>query len=284
MATRRPFPRCACPLRLTVLSRWWSGWRTRREERTLERRAIPDGLWQLTLARYPFLARRDAADLEHLRRLATLFLAGKEFHGAQDMPLTDDIAVAIAAQACLLVLRLDLRLYDGFVGIVVHPDEVVAQREVMDEDGIVHQYDETLSGEAMAGGPVMLSWHDVENAGESAEWGYNVVIHEFAHVLDMADGQADGIPPLRDRAARIAWSGVMNAAFDEFRARVDTDEETLLDPYGATGIDEFFAVASEAFFVAPDHVLSEHPELYRLLAGYYGQDPLASAREAIPAP
>ncbi|HJV60518.1 MAG TPA: M90 family metallopeptidase, partial [Albitalea sp.] len=182
-----------------MLDRLWSGWRRRREQRTLERRAIPDALWQLTLLRYPFLARRDDADQAQLRRLATLFLAEKEFHGAQGLVVTDEIAVAIAAQACLPVLRLGLQLYAGFVGIVVHPDEVVAQREVMDEDGIVHQYDETLAGEAMGGGPVMLSWHDVQAAGESAEWGYNVVIHEFAHVLDMGDGEADGVPPLPDR-------------------------------------------------------------------------------------
>jgi hypothetical protein len=78
------------------------------------------------------------------------------------------------------------------VGIVVHPDEVVAQREVMDDDGVVHAYDEVLAGEAMEGGPVMLSWRDVADAGETAASGYNVVIHEFAHVLDMGDGAADG--------------------------------------------------------------------------------------------
>ncbi|HEV7915780.1 MAG TPA: M90 family metallopeptidase [Albitalea sp.] len=250
--------------------------RRARDERLLRRRAIPDALWDLTLARYPFLARRSAADLAALRELATLFLTQKEFHGAQGLQVDDEIAVAIAAQACLPVLRLGLQSYSAFVGIVVHPDEVVARREVMDEDGIVHRYDETLSGEAMEGGPIMLSWRDVEAAGESAEWGYNVVIHEFAHVLDMADGAPDGVPLLPDRAARSEWSRVIDAEYVAFCERVDAGDDTLLDPYGAESVDEFFAVASEVFFVAPDEMKLEHPQLYALFAGYYRQDPAAA--------
>jgi Mlc titration factor MtfA (ptsG expression regulator) len=256
-----------------MLDRWWSTLRRMRDERTLRKRPIPDTLWELTLARYPFLARRSAEDRAALRELATLFLAQKEFTGAQGLAITDEIAVAIAAQACLPVLKLGLDAYSGFVGIVVHPDEVVARREVMDEDGVVHHYDETLTGEAMEGGPVMLSWHDVESAGESAEWGYNVVVHEFAHVLDMADGMADGVPLLPHRAARDAWRRTIGAEYAAFCERVDAGEDTLLDPYGAEAVDEFFAVASEVFFVAPGELQLEHPELYALLASYYRQDP-----------
>jgi Mlc titration factor MtfA (ptsG expression regulator) len=163
-------------------------WQAHREAKVLARRAIPDPLWQLTLARLPFLAQRSDADLAELRRLASLFLDQKEFTGADGLVVDDAMAVCIAAQAVLPVLQLGLAPYDGFVGIVVHPDEVVARREVMDDDGVVHAYDEVLAGEAMEGGPVMLSWRDVADAGETAHQGYNVVIHEFAHVLDMADG------------------------------------------------------------------------------------------------
>lgn len=257
-----------------VIGRLFSGLRRMRDERTLRRRAIPDDLWALTIARYPFLGKRNADDLASLRELATLFLAEKEFHGAQGFAITDEIAVAIAAQACLPILRLGLSHYDGFVGIVVHPDEVVARREVMDDDGIVHHYDETVTGEAMEGGPVMLSWHDVAAAGESAEYGYNVVIHEFAHVLDMRDGAANGIPPLPDRTSREAWAAVIDAEFNDFCDLVDAGHETLLDPYGSEGVDEFFAVASEVFFVAPADLKAEHPLLYQLFADYYKQSPI----------
>lgn len=252
-------------------------WQAHREARVLARRAIPEPLWQLTLTRLPFLAARPADDLAELRRLASLFLDQKEFTGAGGLVVDDAMAVCIAAQAVLPVLRFGLAPYAGFVGIVVHPDEVVARREVMDDDGVVHAYDELLAGEAMAGGPVMLSWTDVAESGESADWGYNVVIHEFAHVLDMGDGEADGVPPLASAAAREAWLAVMAPAFERLCADVDAGYETLLDPYGATGMDEFFAVASETFFVNARPLRAEHPGLYALLAGYYRQDPAAHA-------
>jgi Mlc titration factor MtfA (ptsG expression regulator) len=251
----------------------WQRLRQRSEQRAVERRAIPDAIWQLTLARYPFLARRCAADLLELRRLSSLFLDSKEFSGAHDMEVADDMAVAIAAQACLPVLRLGLRPYEGFVGIVVHPDEVQVRREFVDDDGIVHEYDDVLAGEAMEGGPVMLSWRDVSEAGESADWGYNVVVHEFAHVLDMGDGLADGIPPLPSAAERRHWQAVLMADYEAFCERVDAGEDTTLDPYGADSPEEFFAVASEAFFVTPQDMRAEHPALYEMLAGFYGQDP-----------
>lgn len=253
-----------------MIAGWW---RRRREAYTLRHRAIPDALWALTLARYPFIARRSNSDRHRLRELATLFLADKEFAGMQGLEVDDGMAVAIAAQACLPILSLGLAQYGAFKGIVVHPDIVVARREVMDEDGIVRHYDEELAGEAMEGGPVMLTWRDVADAGDSAQWGYNVVVHEFAHVLDMRDGAPDGVPLLPDRAARERWLAVLEPEWREFCERVDAGEQTLIDPYGAEAIDEFFAVASELFFVDASAMLGEHPALYELLAGYYRQDP-----------
>ena len=136
--------------------RWRSAWAQRREAHALRRRAIPEPLWQLTLLRYPFLSRRSPQDLTELRRLCSLFLASKEFHGVAGFEVSDEVAVAVAAQACLPVLHLGLDWYSGFVGIVMHADEVVAQREYIDADGVVHQYEEELAGEAMEGGPLML--------------------------------------------------------------------------------------------------------------------------------
>lgn len=260
-----------------MIGRWLSRLRERREQRIVERRTISDALWLETLQALPFITRRSEADLTELRRLSSLFLDEKEFSGAGGLEVTDAIALRIAVQACLPVLRLGLAPYRGFVGIVVHPDEVVAPREVVDDDGVVHQYDEVLSGEAMGGGPLMLSWTDVRDAGESADWAYNVVIHEFAHVIDMADGEADGVPPLASLAARRHWETVLDEAFQSFCHRVDEGRATTLDPYGASGIDEFFAVAVEAFFVAPEGMRDEHPRLYELFAGYFRQDPAPTA-------
>ena len=244
-----------------------------RERRALARRAIPDAMWELTLLRLPFLARLDDAERAELRRLCSLFLDRKQFHGVGGLEVTDEMALLIAAQACLPVLKLGLHFYDGFVGIVVHRDEVVAQRSHTDEDGIVHEYEENLTGEAMSGGPLMLAWADVRDAAEGADWGYNVVIHEFAHVIDMASGPVDGVPPLPDAAARERWIEVIDSAWEDFCALVDDGVDTVVDPYGAEAVEEFFAVAVEAFFVAAVPFKRESPALYELLAGYFRQDP-----------
>lgn len=236
--------------------------------------SIPDTLWQGALARYPFLARRPESELLQLRTLTQRFLADKEFHGAQGFQITDEVAVDIAAQAVLPVLHLGLNWYDDFVGIVVHPDEVVARRETVDDTGVVHHYDEVLAGEAMEGGPVMLSWRDVASAGDAAHEGYNVVIHEFVHKLDMRDGTPDGCPPMASAQARRDWLAVLQPAYEAFREKVIIAERfggepTWLDPYGAESIDEFLAVTSEAYFVSRDRFALEFPPLEPLLDGFF---------------
>ncbi len=253
--------------------------RQRRETRTLSNRAIPDLLWHLTLARFPFLGWRTAAETAKLRELATLFLAKKEFTGTHGLEVSDEMAVAIAAQACVPVLHLGLDWYDRFVGIVVHANEVVAHRETMDEDGVVHAYDEELTGEAVLGGPITLSWSHVAGIELDDDVVYNVVIHEFVHVLDMRTGVADGVPPLHNRAAHANWVEVISAEYEAFCDRVDDGDDTLLDPYGANAPEEFFAVASEAFFTAPRGLKFEHPRLYSLLQGFFLQDPAKHERQ-----
>lgn len=252
---------------------WWRAWQAWREEAAVARKPIPDDLWKRTLVRYPFLQRRDARDAALLRRMTSLFLDHKEFSAVGGLRLSDAMVVSIAAQAVLPVLRLGLQCYDGFVGIVVHPDQVAARREWTDEDGIVHEYDEVLSGEAMPGGPVMLSWLDVRGAGHTASQGYNVVIHEFAHVLDMADGVADGVPLLGPHLSGTQWRTTLAEEFQRFAQRVAEGACTVLDAYGAQSEEEFFAVASESFFVDPVRMQEEHPALYEMLARYYRQDP-----------
>lgn len=252
---------------------WWSTWRQWREQRTLAQRAIPDALWSSTLDRYPFLATLPLDEATRLREMATLFLDCKEFTGAGGLEVTDEMAVAVAAQACLPVLHLGLGWYDGFVGIVMHADEVVARRNVMDENGVVHDYDEALTGEAMDGGPITLSWRDVAEAGQTATGGYNVVIHEFVHVLDLRNGEFDGIPPLPDRQRLAHWKQVLTASYARFCRQVDAGLDTLLDPYGAESPGEFFAVACESFFVAGPALKVQEPYLYDILRGFFQQDP-----------
>ena len=252
---------------------WWQRLSTWRQTKVQARHTPPEPLWAMVLEYYPFLTTLSAPEKERLKSLVTQFLAQKQFSGAQGLQVTDEIAVAISAQACLPLLNLSLDLYDGFVGIVVHPDEVVATRKWMDDDGVVHEWEEPLSGEAMEGGPVMLSWHDALWLSDSSDAAYNVVLHEFAHVLDLRKGWADGTPPLPSAQAHSAWQAGLQAAFDAFKDRLDQGLPSVVDDYGAEAIDEFFAVACEAFFVQGYALKREQADLYALLAGYFHQDP-----------
>lgn len=246
-------------------------WRS--ESSILRHRPIPDPLWAQTLAHYPFLAWRSLEQQQRLRALSTLFLARKQFVPAGGLEITDEMAVAIAAQACLPVMRLGLGAYAHMGHIVVHPDQVVAHREVMDDAGVVHQYDEVLAGEAMPDGPVMLSWHDVQQA-RNLEHGYNVVVHEFAHALDMIGGELDGTPPLPADISQAQWRDVMWQGFDRHSEALARGEDTWLDPYAAeAGLVEFFPVVTEAFFVAPWALRADFADVYALLARFFGEDP-----------
>jgi hypothetical protein len=233
--------------------------------------AVSDELWQATLGALPFLEALTVDEKKRLKSLVEAFLAEKQFSAAGGLELDDAICVAIAAQGCLPVLELGLSAYRDWVGIVVYPDEFVVPRRIEDEDGVVHEYDDVLAGESWQGGPLIVSWHDATLAGA----GYNVVIHEFAHKLDMLDGEADGVPALHSGLTRVAWDAVFLPAWDDFCARVDAGEETIIDPYAGESPAEFFAVVSEHFFETPDVVAGEYPALYALFRAYYRQDPLA---------
>ena len=252
---------------------------------------IPHALWLSTLQHYPFLNDLPLQDQGKLRTLAALFLKHKQFQGGHGMVVTDAMAVAIAAQACLPLLHWGepaqaLGWYSDFVGIVVHPGAVVARRDVTDEAGVVHHYAEHLVGEAMERGPVMLSWQDVQQAGHSAAHGTNVVVHEFAHKLDMRSGTPDGCPPLPAgfmgsrgaRAAHAAWWAVWEPEYTQFREKVLIAERfggarPWLDAYGATAPAEFFAVACEAYFVNRTRFAQEFPALIPLLDAFFRPGP-----------
>lgn len=250
----------------------WRRWWQRLAGTPADPQRIAQALWDHTLNQYPFLAERSPQALDRLRALSSQFLADKEFTGAHGLQVSDEMALAIAAQACLPVLHLGLHWYSDFKGIVVHPTAMLAPREVQDETGLVHHYTEALSGEAMPGGPVTLSWEDVTRAG--AGEAYNVVIHEFAHKLDMRDGVADGCPPLPSAALRQRWPKCMQAAFDNFvealeKAERFGGEPPWLDAYAATAPAEFFAVACEAYFVQRERFGQDFPELLGLFDAFF---------------
>ncbi|MBV8665002.1 MAG: zinc-dependent peptidase [Burkholderiaceae bacterium] len=277
--------------------------------RTLFRRNkpnIPAELWQSCVNRLPFLRNLPVADLARLKNLSEQLLATKTITGAAGLEITDEIAVMIVAQAALLVLNLTLDLYEDMPGIVVYPSAFLVKQKQMDGAGVMHEWGEALAGQAIdAGGAVVLSWEDV--MGSTDFWSRrNVVIHEFAHKIDMQRGRANGCPRFlagyHEGLQVETWQRVFAAAYNDFRRRVLSlerplpdhpalAEETLrqlheagrrplpMDTYAAKNPAEFFAVASEVFFVAPSGLAIDYPDVYRLLARYYRQEPIAAPTE-----
>jgi len=246
-----------------------------RRARTLERVALPDDLWQEALDRLEFLKDFTPQDIVRLRERVTLFLNEKAIVGAKGFAVTPLMRVLIALQACVLILELDLAYYDGWDNIVVYPDEFVPGYEYEDEAGVVHVRDDALAGEAWEGGPVLLSWADVEASANWETAGMNLVIHEFAHKLDMANGEVDGMPPLPAPMSRAVWAEALTEAYRDFCLRIDEGEHTAIDPYAAENPGEFFAVLSEVFFVEPLLLRDEYPLVYEQFAFFYRQDPAA---------
>ena len=232
--------------------------------------AIDPAQWQRVEAGLPFLDHLSDAEHSRLREMALNFIDLKEWHGAQGLALTPDMQLSIALQACLPVLNLGLESYNGWVGVIVYPGDFVVPRSQMSEDGVMHEFDDEVAGEAWEGGPVLLSWFDQPEQAD----GMNVVIHEFAHKLDMLNGPPDGLPPLHEGMRRQAWADAFEPAYADFCDRVDAGEDTWIDPYAAESPAEFFAVTSEVFFEAPEVLHAEYPAVYEQLRQFYRQDPL----------
>lgn len=222
---------------------------------------------------YPVFFGLSPSELDRLRELAGSMLADKKLSPVGGAwPDTLQIA-AIAAQAVLPILHLGYDWYAGWNEIILYPEQFVPDREITDDFGVVHRVRHPLSGEAWQGGPLVLSLDDVAYSGHCQ--GYNVVIHEFAHKLDMKNGAADGLPPLHGGMTAAVWSAAFNAAYADFCRRVDRGVDTAIDPYAADSPAEFFAVVSEYFFEQPAVLFQDYPAVYQQMRLFYRQDPLA---------
>ena len=244
-------------------------WRNRR---IIQRSSVTQGQWRLALESLPFLSDLTANDLHRLREKATLFCHRKNFEGAHDLVVTEAMRLNIALQACLPILNLDLEVYDGWASIIIYPASFAPDRVYVDESGIEHHVRRDLSGEAWHRGPVLLAWDDVEYA--ALDDGSNLVIHEFAHKLDMQNGDANGFPPLHNEMDIETWTEVFSAGFENLRRQCERGVDIDIDCYAASSPAEYFAVLSELFFMRPDVLAQRYPRVYDQLRQYYRQDPL----------
>ena len=234
---------------------------------------IDDTLWYAALADCALARRLSAADRERLRVLAARFLQRKRFHPI-DMELGAKPRLLIAMLACLPVLNLGFRALRGWQGVVVYPGEFKVRHSHHDgRTGVVTERDQILSGEAWQIGPLVLSWATIEHDLAQPWDGFNVVIHEIAHKLDMLDGPPDGVPPLPRSVRWRAWIDTFQQAFDRLSRAVHRGEATPIDAYAATNPGEYFAVVSELHFSDPRQLEAAEPGVAALLRGYYGPSP-----------
>jgi len=250
-----------------------------REQRQLRNARIPVALWQRVVDDALSHFHLNEHELHQLRELASLFLLRKTISGAGGIEVDDYMRAVIASQACLLILNLDLDYFNGWVEVIVYPDAFIVNREERDENGIIHNKRSVLGGEAWGRGPLILSWKDARPDahihGNMNDRGSNVILHEFAHKLDMLDGSADGTPPLHPDMELRTWIDTFTETYNRLREQIRNFHRTDINPYAAENPAEFFAVISEEFFEAPEKLHHNHADVYQQLRLFYRQDPLS---------
>jgi MtfA peptidase len=198
-----------------------------------------------------------------------IFLAEKNWEGCAGLVITDEIKVTIAGQASLLSLAWKDFHFDAVISILVYPAAYRAKGREEFGDALPTE----RVGEAFGRETVVLSWRDSRADARGARDGRNVVLHEFAHILDMEDGLPDGVPHLNSDSLRATWRTCIHREIERMQQSLLARRGTLLDPYAVESPPEFFAVATESFFELALDFQREMPEFYRLMSDYYGQDP-----------
>jgi hypothetical protein len=249
------------------------GWLKERRRKRIASEPFPPE-WDAIIDAYvPLAGALNMSERQRLRELVQIFIAEKTWEGCSGLDLTEEMQVIVAANACLLVLDRGIDLYKDVDSILLYPSTVITppRRPFMFETvrtPIGHA--RAISGEAMLHGPVVLSWDSVV-AGTHWDATSNVVIHELAHKIDMADGSVDGTPPLGSDRELADWARVWSAAYRDLVARVEYGMPHSIDAYGATNEAEFFAVATETYFLNPAGLRADYPELFAQLDGLYGR-------------
>jgi Mlc titration factor MtfA (ptsG expression regulator) len=246
----------------------------------LFRRRAPAGLsadGRRALGALAWVGALSAEERARLETLVARYVGRWGWEGCAGLVVTDEMRVAVAAQAARLAVGMDGDPFRNVRTVLVYPSAFVTPNERRDELGIVSDR-MVESGEAWHGrGPVIVSWDDAREGLDVGNDGSNVLLHEFAHKLDMLDGWADGTPPMSSRAEHALWTRTMTEEFERLRHALAEGRAGVLRDYAATNPAEFFAVATEAFFERPDDVKRRAPALYERLAAYYRQDPASAA-------
>lgn len=244
------------------------------------RRGLPDGWEQILDQRSAQWRLLGDDERRRLGELAEWLLVDKRWEAARDFELTDEVRTVVSAHASLLILGLDESWYDGIGSIVVRAGSMTQRTGSSGPiRGIVNGSPQWIDGETHHGdGPLMVSWRAARRESLQLRLGRDVVLHEFAHKIDMRDGTLDGTPILDDDDATSRWVDVCTHHYDEISAGTSGP---LLRSYAGTNVGEFFAVTTETFFTRSVDLAEQKPDLYDVFASFYRQDPAARVRAFI---
>ena len=249
--------------------RWWRD----RRRRTLAAEPFPAEWLAIVRTNCRHFAMLNEAEQAHLLRDTRWFLAEKTIEAAVGLAQSDEIRVTIAVQASLLGLGFVEPPFDRLMTVFVQAESYTGVQVYRDSSGLELHSEQQRLGEAWRNGPIVLSWRDILQQCRESPDGRNVILHEFAHVLDMANYDVDGVPPLDNEQQYRTWIDVTGAEYQRLVRQSQLGRETLLDEYGATSPAEFFAVATESFFEQPVEFSRLHVRLYDVLRAFYKQDP-----------
>ena len=251
------------------------GWFRKRRRKRLIASPFPQEWERILEADFALWPALTESEQTKLRQAIQIFVAEKNWEGCGGLELTDAMRVIIAAQACLLGLGLDELYFDHVKSILVYPDAYRVPDAQSSSNWIQIEGGSPRMGEAWWRGPVILSWkHALAGAREETN-GENLVLHEFAHQLDMLNGRTvDGTPPLENQEQLDRWIETMTEAYETLTHHCRHGQPSVMSYYGTTNVGEFFAVATESFFSEPVDFRIEFPDVYDRLVEFYKQDPV----------
>jgi len=174
-------------------------------------------------------------------------------------------------------VELDEPLYADLDAIIIYPSTYRAPLR-RQEGYVTIEGEQARLGESWTRGVVVLAWDAVQGGVANVSDGHDVVIHEFAHQLDGADGEMDGTPVLDGWERYALWSKVASAEYQALCDAVEHHRKTSIDAYGASNAAEFFAVVVEQFFEKPLALAQRHAALYAELARFFCFDPAERLR------
>lgn len=165
--------------------------------------------------------------------------------------------IYIAASATIPIFNFEGWEYFNLHEVLLYPDS-------FDHEYKQQGADRNILG-MVGNGPMnhvmILSKHELRQAFVNTSGKDNTAIHEFIHLIDKTDGDIDGVPEsLVDKKYIVPWLKLMHREIANIK-----ENDSDINPYGATNEGEFLAVAAEYFFERPQLFEEKHPELFKIM-------------------